>query len=298
MRRKAKSAKKLTEGKRGRGIDRPPKLHAQDKLSRLEERVDHIEEALVGAGLLFRLDFSESKRKPGPRQKISDDFLFELRDGLVLWLERVWPELDSALRKARTTKEIQACLEEFANPKEMRQQYQERLIGNVAALMDYRARNRFARIPPKQTVVRAIAGTWTEPAWKAAARFLTRRMANAMAGVPDLDWRTSFDRCAKRPCQLFPGSRATEYYRRRYSLPAYYVLESASTDSPQWSGVAGPCYSQQQAKTVVSNRRAPGKIACVRSEEELKKMGLDPDKVFSMVTGLPAIPKRVATLRL
>jgi hypothetical protein len=295
MRKKAETRKKPTGRKKQSGIDRSPESTLQDRFSRLEERVSDIEEHLRREGILPRVDFSESKKKPGPRQKISDDFLFELRDGLVLWLERVWPELDSALRKARTVKEATGCLEKFANPKETRTQYQDRLIGNVAALLDYRATNKLARIPPKQTVVTAIARAWTEPEWKAAARFPTRRMANAMAGVPQLDWRTSFDRCAKLPSRMPLGSRTTEHYRRRYSLPAYYVLESVASGSPHWSPVAGPLYSLRQAKAVVANRQVSEKIACIKSEGELKEMGLDADKVFSTVTGLPAIPKRVRT---
>lgn len=293
MRRKPKTRETSTARKIRKAIDKPDETPLQDRISSLEARIERIEEQLTNQGILFRSPFSQDEKKPGPRQRIADELLIELRDGLIQWLERVWPELDAALRKARALQQVQECLLQFADREDHRPQCQTRLLNNAAALMEYRASKKFVPVPPKQTVVTALTGEWTKPEWRrAAARFPSRRMASAMAGVPELDWRTSYDRCSKFPSEIPVGSRTGEHYRRRYRMPACYVLEAEASKNLHWEPVAGPLYSRQQARKVISNRRRePGKRHCIKSEDRLQELGLDPDEEFMALTGLPVLPQ-------
>ena len=58
-----------------------------------------------------------------------------------------------------------------------------------------------SRKDPQKTVRDALnRPAEDEKRIRAANRVPTRQIANAMAGVPKLRWRTSLDRCSKNPC--------------------------------------------------------------------------------------------------
>ena len=176
MRRKTKNTNKLAARKRGGAVDT-----SDERLANLERRIQYIEGRLTSWGILSPIEFEQKKKKSGPAQRIPDEFLFEYRNGLALWLERVWPELAPELWKAKAEEETRAVLEQFANPLQTRRDYETRLIDNTPALLEFLGSDRFTRKPPTQTMITAMtASDWNERAWKAAARFPTRQIANAM----------------------------------------------------------------------------------------------------------------------
>lgn len=295
MRRKAENRKQPTARKKVRPIDTSSGRNAwslQERVAALERRFETIEDALIREGMLLHLEVEKpEKKKPGPAQTIRDEYLFDNRMGLTLWLERVWPEISPELRKPKTGREMLSVLERFANPTENRRPYEKRLLANPDELLDFVRNRRFNKKPPKQTLVNALtARKWDEDAWKAASRFPPRQIANAMAGVPDIDWRTSLDRCSKCPLELSVGGRTSEYYRKLYGLPAYYVLlEPSSRETDQWTPIAGPFYSKQQAKPFADKLRAERKVVYIKSEADLEMMGQNPGEVFNIVTGMEPV---------
>jgi hypothetical protein len=69
-----------------------------DRITELERRVLHLENDVDllkswSGSPVFNEVVSETikKKKPGPQPRIPDETLFSYRDGLILWLEPVWP---------------------------------------------------------------------------------------------------------------------------------------------------------------------------------------------------------------
>jgi len=304
MRITKENAKKLTTKKKVRPIDRFPKnakAPMEKRIAELEGRLDLIEDRLVGAAIFARSDMEEPKsKKPGAHPKITDEGLFHYRLQLVLWLERVWPELVPELLRAKNIRNAEykqhvvAALERFANKVDIRQNYESRLLQNTEALLEFVRSDRFSKIPPKQTVTKALIGDdGDEATWRAASRFPPRQIANAMAGVPEIDWRTSLDRCSKQPLQRHVGIATSEYYRKFYGLPAYYIIDVKAIDTVRSGAVGGPCYTKQQAKTVLRNQEIEGKRVILLSDAELQKLQNELEQIFKAVPGMEEPTKQL-----
>ena len=54
---------------------------------------------------------------------------------------------------------------------------------------------------------------------RAANQFPARQIANVMAGVPDIGWRRSLDRCSANPSTTYLALNTDLYYREVYNLP-------------------------------------------------------------------------------
>ena len=144
------------------------------------------------------------KKKRGRREKISDEVLFQYRDELILWLEPIWLWMVDRLPTARTAKQIGAILEAVAEVQDFRPECQKRLLQNAAALREFLWDERFRKTLPKATVTDALTLPWEdERRRRAANQFPSRQIANAMAGVPDISWRRSLDRCSAQPSIAF-----------------------------------------------------------------------------------------------
>jgi hypothetical protein len=181
-------------------------------------------------------DELEEKRKPGPKEKISDEVLFHCRDGMVLWLERYWSWLEDRLLTARTVEQVIAILEAVAEEPELRPEWQKRLLENPAALHDFLCSKRFRKTPPKTTVIQALNLDWKDKGRpRAANQFPSRQIANAMAGIPDIGWRRSLDRCSTQPSRASVPVNLDMFYREKYSIdaPKDWDLTGASCPVPK-----------------------------------------------------------------
>ena len=150
---------------------------------------------------LFAEDAHAGRARPGPKEKIDDADLFHSRDALILWLEPVWPWLEDRL--GGTTEDLRAALEAVAEEPEIRQDWQRRLIENTSSLHKFLRDERSGKSLGKATVIDALALPWGQKSKRAANQLPTRRIANAMAGVPNIAWRTSLDRCSAQPSEAF-----------------------------------------------------------------------------------------------
>lgn len=222
MRRTRKKKRKLTTGKSTPHLTH----HSEQRLISLEEKVTGLEIRLqyveANLGIRSPIPEEERKKKPGPAP-YPDEVLFETRDRYIDWLEYYWPDLRPHLLavKGGDPAKMEEALKRCAGAEEQWTPTVWALLGSSAQLVDFVQSNRFRRKPPKLTVATALNGRYEDPKrMKAAARLPTRQIANAIAGVPSLDWRTSLDRCSGNPSQMIVGKRTEEYYRDLYGIPA------------------------------------------------------------------------------
>jgi hypothetical protein len=160
------------------------------------------------------------KKKRGIKEKISDEVLFQYRDSLVIWLEPVWPWLQDRLLQARTGEQVGAVLEAVSKEPDLRPEWQKRLLQNGAALYEFLWDERFRKTLPKTTVTNALTLLWEdERRQRAANQFPSRQIANAMAGVPDISWRRSLDRCFAQPSLAFVAVSMDMFYRDGCGIP-------------------------------------------------------------------------------
>jgi len=187
-----------------RGLDKVSGDQPQSATSELERRVIQLENDVailkqMTRWPVFKKDASIGKKtKPGVKEKIEDEVLFNYRDGLTLWLEAYWPWMEDQLCQARSPEEVGAILEAVSEEPDLRRNWQKRLLPNPAALFDFISDSRFRRTKlPKATVKDALTLPLDDDRRRRAAnQFPARQIANAMAGVPDIGWRRSLDRCS------------------------------------------------------------------------------------------------------
>jgi len=233
MRRMREKKRKLTASKS------PPRLTsiAKNRLTSLEEKVIELEARLqyvetnLGIDTLIPEEKPEKRRGPLP---FPDEILFETRDRYVDWLEYNWPELRPRLFAAieKGTAQMEEALKWCAGAEEQWTPTVRALIGTAPQLADYVRSDRLRKRPPKLTVTAALNRGYEDPKrMKSAARLPTRQIANAMAGVPSLDWRTSLDRCSANPSRLLVGKKTEEYYRELYGIPAPKRIQRLSETS-------------------------------------------------------------------
>jgi hypothetical protein len=235
-----KMAKNAHKKNSTRGLDKVLEDRPQNALSELEQRVVHLEKDVEILKQLTRWPLfnkeapTDTKKKPGVKERIEDGELFNYRDGLTRWLEAYWPWLEDRLVGAGSPEEVGAILEAVSEEPELRRNWQKRLIPNPAALFDFICSERFRKTKlPKATVKDALTLPVNDDRRKRAANQLpARQVANAMAGVPDIGWRRSLDRCSVNPSGAYIEINTDLYYREVYGLPIPEARELIRAYSP------------------------------------------------------------------
>jgi hypothetical protein len=180
-------------------------------LRKVVNRVDGVLPGYIYTGV-------DENKKPGPDKYIGDAELFRSRDGIVSWLEEVWPEIVQALFAAANPREVAAVLKKVARPKNLQPPWQSRFLAHPAVLLNFLRSSRFKKRPPQKTIRDALNRPAEDARRKRAAnRLPTRQIANAMAGVPKLRWRTSLDRCSTNPCSYPIAINTDRHYRAMFS---------------------------------------------------------------------------------
>ena len=190
------------------------------RIKQMQEEIDCVS-GTMPAQMQEVLD-SIGKKHPGPDKKVDDTELELNRNNLAVWLEQHWPRIVKALLAASkpsgTPREVAAVLRPIAAAREIRPAWQKAIVGHPAMLLEFLRSERFRVKPPKKTVVDALALYHSEQRDRAANRLPTRQIANAMAGVPKVKWRTSLDKCTNKPSKLNIGYNTAAYYRRMFDL--------------------------------------------------------------------------------
>lgn len=207
-------------------LDKVLEKQPPHRIAELERQVARLQKDVAllkrfsGWPLFANKDAPKEKKKPGPTENISDEVLVHYRDNLVLWLERFWPWLEERLLGATTREQVSAILQAMVEEHDLRPEWQERLLQNAAALCEFLWHERFRKTLPKATVTDALTlPLEKEERKRAANQFPTRQIANAMAGVPDISWRRSLDRCSAKPSITYVALNLDMFYRDRYGIP-------------------------------------------------------------------------------
>jgi hypothetical protein len=159
-------------------------------LAELRERIQKLEQ-IVFFNLGDALPYSQAKRGKGRPTKVPVSDLIKRRDALVLWIEEHWPEIELAVRKARNAEDLQASLK----------------------------RARGSGTHPFQPLFYHQPEKYLQQLWA----FLSsdryhgnpRDIAGAMAGMPELSWKRSFDVCSSRKCRTSKHPRAYRDYLKK-----------------------------------------------------------------------------------
>jgi hypothetical protein len=189
-------------------------VEIEDVVRHLEKRIQFLE-LTVGIPPIIK----EVPGKPGPEPKINDEDLFDNREQLIDWLERWWRYLAPKFNRATGAKDILDSLKICAGPEKKHSYYVKLLLNNVEVLWKFLRSRRYHRKPSARAVTDALTRPYGDVRrMKGAAKLPTRQIANAMAGVPRIEWRTSLDRCAKNPSRQVVGNRTAEHYRKLYKV--------------------------------------------------------------------------------
>ncbi len=225
-----------------RGLDKVSEDQPQNPISALERRVIQLENDVAILKQLTRWPVfnkdagaeKDKKTKPGVKERIEDTDLFTYRDGLTLWLEAYWPWMEDRLCRARSAQEVGAILEAVSEEPDLRRNWQKRLLPNPTELFDFISDGRFRKTKlPKATVKDALTlPVEDDRRRRAANQFPVRQIANAMAGVPDIGWRRSLDRCSANPSAAHIVINTELYYRERYGLPVPDARQLIGAYSP------------------------------------------------------------------
>ena len=219
------NARQESQDKLLTGISDDVQSSLEAKLASLEARVGGLEKRVdrldgIAPSYYYGGADNSSEKKPGPDKYIEDFELLRRRDGLVGWLEDVWPEIVQPLLATDDPSEAAAILTKVARPTELQPPWQSRFLAHSSDLLDFLRSEKFRRKPPQKTVVDALnQSAEKEKRKRAANRLPTRQIANAMAGLPELEWRTSLDRCSKNPCSYLVALNTDRHYRAMFSIP-------------------------------------------------------------------------------
>ena len=189
------------------------------RVATLEKKVNRLDGVAPG---YYSTGIDATRRKPGPGKNIENWKLLNNRDGLVGWLEEVWPEIVKPLLSVKDPRKLATILRKVARPKDIQPPWQSRCLAHPAKLLDFLHSDKFTRKPPKKTVIDALNNRRgdDDKRKRAANRLPTRQIANAMAGLPEIEWRTSLDRCSENPC-YYPVALGTgRHYRAMFGIPA------------------------------------------------------------------------------
>lgn len=200
----------------------------ESRVARLEARIEQMQQEIDRASGAVPAHFYEAiygtgRKRPGPSKKIDDTELLLNRDDIVQWLEDHWHQIVKPLLAAKSPRAVAAILRPISATRDIRPIWQNRVVGHPAKLLEFLWSNKFRVKPPKKTVVDALALVPSEKRHRAANRIPTRQIANAMAGVPKLKWRSSLDKCSRNPSSLRIGYETARHYRATFGIPEQHA---------------------------------------------------------------------------
>jgi hypothetical protein len=175
------------------------------QLKNLQERVARLEH---GAGPFIFSSAPEVIRgrlhgRRGPKPRWSPTDLLIERDKLHGWCSCIWPELSWIIRKARSQKQLERDLNRY-NQAIWKSEHAQHLTAHVGALWEFTQSKRYTGEP--------------------------RLIADALAGVPKLAWRTSFNHCGTHPTIALYTRACRDRLKRKFPERLRELLKAKSTE--------------------------------------------------------------------
>jgi hypothetical protein len=197
---KSRKTRKRSIGKQGVGGVKQVLSEVQNSLQLLTDRVDSLEKRLRQAEFAAGIFAPEyvwnayrqlQRRKPGQMPAYSLADLLARRNALVTFLEMNWPEIKLAILAAQSSADLQHVFQNARKP--------------IAALVE----PEFVQQPTE----------FLEKCWEfvKSKRYCNnpRRLADALAGLPKLSWKRSFDVCSGSRCTQAIEPRAVRDFLLR-----------------------------------------------------------------------------------
>jgi len=141
--------------------------------------------------------------KRGRRPRIPREELEQRRDDLVQFIEIRWPDLVDYLKRRRSKESLLQAIKNASPGAESNWPYRH-MTEHIGALCEFLQSGRYKGEP--------------------------RQIAYAMAGVPELTWRSSLDYCTKNPSRLHIALPAfMDHIRRHNDLCLKSLLQDGAT---------------------------------------------------------------------
>lgn len=205
-------------------------------LSALEEQVRHLEtwrseivsrlrvledvearliQLETHTGLLpFEVLFPRPRPKPprpGPRPRLTKEELDERRKRLLGPIESCWREIADPLAKAQSQQEIRAAFSPILLPYYGIAEMLGQRMGALVAIVTT------SDLLKTRIVTNKVLKDWetNEQDWASFNLLPSRKLINAIAGVPEYSWRPSYDACRRRPLAYVLHANVCRYLEER-----------------------------------------------------------------------------------
>jgi hypothetical protein len=170
----------------------------QEMVEEIKARILKLENhtGLIDLGILYPVP-EEEQAKPGPQARITWSKLKESREQLLGPIEACWNVIADPLMTATNEQEIRTALSPIMNHDLYR--INALLEERMPVLVDIVAKSNLlqSRAPLRKALME-----FDKNELKASPAFNglpSRKIANALAGVPIYPWRSSYDICRRRP---------------------------------------------------------------------------------------------------
>lgn len=220
MRKKRKPVKQSKEPIPARPID--------EVLRDLVKRIESMERRVFPSWdpEVPELEGGEIPKRIGRKPLLPLPEVLGRRDALIYWLEDSWPELSLAFQRARTTEELYLPLKKAKD------------LGSYAFQPPFYG-------DPKKYLDQLKA-------FLDSGRYFgnPRNVAGAMAGMPEMSWKRSFDLCCTYKSDVGLRPRAIrDYLRRNFpqrlrellkaetAMEAEHILRRSRTKDPLYRGL-------------------------------------------------------------
>ena len=175
------------------------------RLEALERRIVALE-GRQSTSFTFAPSPTPARSRPGPKLKLPFYELIRRRDDLYEWAGPCWPELLGSLRTVRTERDVQELWSSFP---------------------DIPQGLRFHEDPAQVlSLLASVPGRVKYPRWDWSLSCL----ANALAGVPEYQWRTSWNLCRRKEPRPSMHPRAWRAHLQRRFPHVLRALANASGD--------------------------------------------------------------------
>lgn len=175
-----------------------------EKIQELQKRLERLEHLVLNQGHPFSAPREIIVTKPGPKPRWNPREILSRRDGLYDFCGLWWPELSSAIRKARSPKQLEKFLQGH-NLKIGKYWQADHLTEHSAILWEFIHSGRYHGDP--------------------------LQIANALAGVPGLAWRTSWNICREKSPGLMLHRRAhRDHLKRKFPERLRELLGTKNVD--------------------------------------------------------------------
>lgn len=176
----------------------------EKRLAEICERLARLEAEVLGPRTL-NLQPPQAKRAKGRPPRIDPREVLERRSRLIVWLEQNWPFLSVRLTDAKNSAHAAAAI--IAAKKRIPGVFQPPFYKEPEkckdALWQFLQSGRFHGNP--------------------------RNLAGALAGLPEVSWKRSFDICSNHPCKQAPVLEAYRDYIKRNFPDRFRELCTAKT---------------------------------------------------------------------